>query len=211
MPAASISVAPSPRHGDDLAVLDLEHAPRLGEEGRDRRGEERLAVAEPDHQRALLARRHQRVGVVAVHGGERVVAPELAECVADRVGEVAVVVALDQVGDDLGVGLGAEPVALGLELASQLGVVLDDPVGDDLDLVVAVAMRMRVLLGDPPVGGPAGVREPDRGRGRAAADDPSPLAPAPSRPTAARRLARLPTARTESIRPSSSSEIPAES
>ena len=72
------------------------------------------------------------------------------------------VVALDQVGDDLGIGLGAEPVALELEVASQLGVVLDDAVGDDLDLVVAVSVRVGVLLGDASVGGPAGVRQADR-------------------------------------------------
>jgi hypothetical protein len=45
------------------------------------------------------------------------------------------VVALDQVGDDLRVGLGAEAMALGLELAPELGMVLDDPVEDDVDLV----------------------------------------------------------------------------
>jgi hypothetical protein len=32
-----------------------------------------------------------------------------------------------------------------------------------VDVVVAVAMRVRVLLGDPPVGGPARVGEADRG------------------------------------------------
>ena len=56
-------------------------------------------------------------GLVGVHGDEGVVAAQLGEGGAHGGGEVAVVVALDQVGDDLGVGLGAEVVALGLELA----------------------------------------------------------------------------------------------
>ena len=65
---------------------------------------------------------------------------------------------------------------LGLELAAQLGVVLDDPVEDDLDAVLAVAVRVGVLLGHPAVGRPAGVGEPDRRRRRrtATAEPPSP-------------------------------------
>ena len=42
--------------------------------------------------------------------------------------------------------------------------VLDDAVEDDVDLVVAVAVGMGVLLGDPAVGGPARVPEADRRR-----------------------------------------------
>ena len=54
--------------------------------------------------------------------------------------------------------------ALGLELASQLGVVLDDPVEDDVDAVGAVAVGVGVLLGDAAVGRPAGVGDAGRGR-----------------------------------------------
>ena len=109
--------------------------PGLREERGDRRGHEVLALAEADDQRALLAGRDQRVRVVGVHGDERVMTAELGEGGAHRLGQVALVVALDQVGDDLGVGLGAELVPLGDELAAQLGMVLDDPVEDDVDLV----------------------------------------------------------------------------
>ncbi len=49
-----------------------------------------------------------------------------------------------------------------LQLLAQLGVVLDDPVEDDVDVVGAVAVRVGVLLGDAAVGGPARVREADR-------------------------------------------------
>ena len=152
--------------GDDLVVLDPEGAAGLGQEGRDRRGDEVLVLAQADDQRALLPRGDQRVGVIAVHRNERVMAAQVAEGPADRLGQVAVVVALDQVGDDLGVGLRGELMPLGLQLAPQLRVVLDDPVEDDVDLVLAVAVRMGVLLGDPAVRGPAGVAEPDRRRGR---------------------------------------------
>ena len=106
---------------------------RLGEEGGDRRGDERLVLAQADDQGALLASGHERVGVLGVHGGEGVVAAKLGEGGADRVGEVAVVVLFDQVGDDLGVGLGGEDVALVAKLGAKLRVVLDDPVQDDVD------------------------------------------------------------------------------
>ena len=64
---------------------------------------------------------------------------------------------LDQVRDDLGVGLGDELVPLALQLALQLEVVLDDAVVHDDDAAGAVAVRVGVLLGRPAVRGPAGV------------------------------------------------------
>ena len=50
-------------------------------------------------------------------------------------------------------------MALLLELALQLEVVLDDAVVDDDDAARAVAMRMRVLFGRPAVRRPARVAE----------------------------------------------------
>ena len=192
---------------DDLVVLDRDREAGLGEEGGDRRGEEALAVADAGDQRALLAGADQQPGLVGVHGDEGVVAAQLGEGGADGGGEVAVVVARDQVGDDLGVGFGAELLPFVLEPAAQLGVVLDDPVEDDVDAIGAVAVGVRVLLGDPAVGRPAGVG--DAGRRRRCGDrDP---ASALGSSIAARRLARLPTARTLSTWPSSITETPAES
>ena len=67
--------------------------------------------------------------------------------------------ALDQVRDDLGVGLGLELVPLRLQLLLQLEVVLDDAVVDDDDAAGAVAVRVRVFLGGPAVRGPARVAD----------------------------------------------------
>ena len=67
--------------------------------------------------------------------------------------------ALDEMRDDLGVGLGLEVVPLRLQLVLQLEVVLDDPVVDDDDAAGAVAVRVRVLFGGPAVRGPAGVAD----------------------------------------------------
>ena len=63
--------------------------------------------------------------------------------------EVALVVALDQVRDHLGVGLRRERVPVGDERLLELAVVLDDPVQDDRHRgVVAAGERVRVLERD---------------------------------------------------------------
>ena len=70
-----------------------------------------------------------------------------------------VVLDLDEVGDDLGVGFGDEGVALGDELVLEGEVVFDDAVVDDDEGAGAVAVRVGVLLGGAAVGGPAGVAD----------------------------------------------------
>ena len=65
----------------------------------------------------------------------------------------------DDVGDDLGVGLGDEVVAGGDELALEGEVVFDDAVVDDDEGAGAVAVGVGVLFGGAAVGGPAGVAD----------------------------------------------------
>ena len=73
---------------------------------------------------------------------------------------VSVVDVSDELCDDLRVGLGLEPEALGLEEGLDVLVVGDDPVVDDDEaVVVARGLRVRVALGGLAVGGPAGVRD----------------------------------------------------
>jgi hypothetical protein len=62
---------------DDLAVLDVLDLARLAQEGGDGAGEEGLALAAADDERALLARADERLGLVERHGDERVMALEL--------------------------------------------------------------------------------------------------------------------------------------
>ena len=148
------------RDGDDVAVVEVLDPARLAHERGHRRGEEHLALADPDHERRLLAHADEQVGMVVVDHDEREVALELAVGLAHRLGEVAVVVALDQVHHRLGVGLGAEGVALRDQLRLELAVVLDDPVEHDRELrVVAAGERVGVPLGDGAVRRPARVAE----------------------------------------------------
>ena len=68
-------------------------------------------------------------------------------------------VLLDEVGEDLGVGLGQELMALFAQLLFQAEVVLDDAVMHHHDAPGAIAMRMGILLRRPAMGCPAGVAD----------------------------------------------------
>ena len=109
----------------------------------------------------------EEAGVVVMDDDEREMSLEVVEREPDGLDEIALVVALDQVGDGLRVGLGRERVAVGREALLELAVVLDDAVEDDRELVRGAAgERVCVLLGDAAVRGPARVAEARR-RGRA--------------------------------------------
>ena len=103
------------RDRHDVAVV-REVDPRGSREKRcGVRGEEVLAVADPDDERRLQPRCDEQVGMVGVDDDEREVALQLGEGPGNRLDEVAGVVALDQVRDRLGVGLRGEHVAVGGE------------------------------------------------------------------------------------------------
>jgi hypothetical protein len=139
----------------------------VGEEGGDRRAEELLAVAAPDHERALLAGGDDEARLVGGHGHERVVAAQARVGAAHGLLEaVAVEVRGDEVGDDLGVRLRREHRVRVHELLLERHVVLDDAVDHDVDAVRGVEVRVGVLLGDAAVGGPARVADPGRRGGR---------------------------------------------
>ena len=76
---------------------------------------------------------------------------------------------VDTVGDDLGIGLGGEGVALGFELRPKLVVVLDDAVVDERE-AVGRDVRMRVALGGHTVGRPARVGDTEVAVGRGSVD-----------------------------------------
>ena len=127
-----------------------------GDVGRD----EEFAVAETDDDRRAVAHRDDLVRVVGRHQHEREQAAHVEQRAAHGVLEAVVLhFALDQVRDDLGVGLGDERVPFLLELLLQVEVVLDDAVVHDDDAAGAVAMRVGVLLGRAAVRRPARVAD----------------------------------------------------
>jgi hypothetical protein len=142
----------------DVALLQEDEALGDWQQGEDVGGDEVLAHADADDQRAAQPRDDQPVGLVGagdsqgkgthhllrggLHGGEQV----------GRFFQVA----CEQVGDDLGIGFRGEAVAGLAEFCAQLGVVLDDAVVHHRH-ALAAHVGMGVALGGDAVGGPAGV------------------------------------------------------
>ena len=148
------------RAGDHrhLFVAEEHHVARVRQDGRDVGRHEELVVTEADHDRRAVADRHDLLGVVHRHQHQREHAAHHLERAPDGVLQaVGAHLAFDEVRDDLGVGLGLERVALALQFAFQLEIVLDDAVVHHDDLAGAVTMRMRVLFGGPAVRRPARV------------------------------------------------------
>ena len=72
----------------------------------------------------------------------------------------AIELAGNEMGDDLGIGLRLEDVAVGLELGAQIAEILDDAVVDDRKL--RGRMRMGIGLVGLAMGRPAGVTDADQ-------------------------------------------------
>ncbi len=137
------AVAPEHR---DLAVVEEDDVARVGEQRGDVARAEHLALADADDERAVGLRDHDLVGCVARDDGDAVGAAHLLERSAHGVDETRGARGqrlVDEVRDDLGVGVAAEPHALGLELPSKRDVVLDDAVVDHGDAPRDVRMGVR--------------------------------------------------------------------
>ena len=151
--------------GDDLVLLQLQRLAGVPDERRDVGPEEVLTVADAHHQGAVAPGAHDHPGVIGVHRQQRERALELLHHRAHRGGEVTVVRRVQQLRDDLGVGLAVEPDPLLLEPGLEGVEVLDDAVVDQCELAGgAPAVRMRVLVGRAAVGGPPGVSDRRSGR-----------------------------------------------
>ena len=148
------------RHDDEVAIVEKDDVARVREHGGHVGRHEVLAVAQPDDERRAVAHGDDRPRIVGRDEHQREQPAQHAKRAAHGAFQpVAAHLALDDVRDHLGVGLGDEPVALGGQLALQLEVVLDDAVVDDDDAPGAIAVGVRVLLGRPAVRGPAGVAD----------------------------------------------------
>ena len=159
-PKKSVNATPVARDDRHLLVAEEDDVAGVAEDRRDVGGDEELAVAEADDDRRAVADGDDLLGIVGRDQHEREQAAHQQQRAPHGVLEPVVLhLALDEVRDDLGVGLGDELVALPLQLLLQIEVVLDDAVVDDDDLAGAVAVRMGVLLGRPAVRRPARVAD----------------------------------------------------
>jgi hypothetical protein len=151
---------------DHVAFFEIGHILGHLQQRRGVRCQEVLAqarsfLAHAQQQRRALARADHGVGLAGADGGDRIGAFKLAHRLLDRVEQLQARVhqRMQQMGDDLGVGLRKELVPLGAQLAAQRLVVLDDAVVHHRHLGVHAerCVRVGVDLGDAAVRGPAGV------------------------------------------------------
>ncbi len=148
---------------DELALLQDDLFARVGQNRGRIRGDEHLAFADADDQRArTVTRENQVFRIVAGEHAQRVGAAYLGKRAPHGGFEVAVVVHLDQMRKDFGIGLALENVTEADQPSTQRSVVFDDAVMNDGDLSGAVHMRVRVGVRGTPVGCPARVAHADR-------------------------------------------------
>ena len=150
-------VHPVPGQHRHVSVRQEEHVAGVAEDGGHVGRHKVLVVPDADHDRRSQPRGHDFERIGAGNHGQREHSGEFLDSRAHGVFQVPLEVLLDQVGDHLGVGFGLENVALFQQLMLERQVVLDDAVVNHHDLALAIAVGMGILLGGPPVRGPAGV------------------------------------------------------
>ena len=151
---------------DDLVLVELHRLAGVLDERGDVGAEERLALAEPDHERAVATGGDDPVGVLRVDGHEGERALEDRADLLHRDGQVGAAddLALEQVGGHLGVGLRGELVPVALQRGAQFGEVLDDAVVHDRDPAGAAEVGVGVAVGRAAMCRPAGVADAGGGR-----------------------------------------------
>ncbi len=152
------------RQHRDFVVAEIEDVASVVEDRGDVGGDEVLVLTEADDDRRPLPHRDDLLWFVRREDREREEACHLRGGAPHGIFERHPVltgadVLLDQVRDDLGVGLRHERVPFLGETAFDLQVVLDDAVVNDDDAAGAVAMGVRVLLGRTAMRRPPGVSE----------------------------------------------------
>ena len=132
----------------DLAVVHICHIARMLDERSNVRGDEIAAVTVAEEQRRVLACGDEAVGRILAHDAQRVSALDAVEHAVDRGHKVpaAVIEILEQLRDDLGIGLGAEVHALRDKELLYLNIVFDDAVMHDGDVPALTQVRVGVYI-----------------------------------------------------------------
>ena len=119
-------------------------------------GQEVFAKPDTQYQRAAGPRAHHHAGLVPADDGDRVGAAQAADGAANRLEQVVALAhqAVHEVGDDLGVGLGIEPIARAVQLFPQFLVVFDDAIVHE-GHCTSGKMGVGICRGRGAVGGPA--------------------------------------------------------
>ncbi len=122
-------------HQRDFAVIEVDDAAGMPHQGRCVGGDEHLALTDPQHDGAAVARGDDRLGPSRVEHGEPVGAGDQPQRRAHRRVERTLRHRRDQMRQHLAVGLGAENNTGALKPRPQCRGILDDAVMDDRDAV----------------------------------------------------------------------------
>ncbi len=152
------------RQADDLAVLQERDLERMRRDGERVAGEEVLALADADHQRAAEPSADDLPRALGTDHAESVRPFQPRQRALHRAEQVAVAALMkfmgDEMSDDLGVGLALEGVAERLEFAPEGGIIFDDAVMNDGDLAAMAAdVRVSVAVVGGTVRGPSGMAD----------------------------------------------------
>ena len=150
---------------NDLAVLEVGHPGGVGRDRHRVAGQQVLAIADADHQRAAEPCTDDLTGMTVAEDGQPVRPLEPGEGPLDRLERLVEPFQLagDQVRDDLRVGLALEDEPLRLQLAPQHRVVLDHAIvhdGHARSRAAAAEVRMGVAVRRRAVGRPSRVADP---------------------------------------------------
>ncbi len=143
----------------------------MGGDGVGVAGQKVLVLADSDDKRRTAASADHDVRVVGADDGDAISADDLAQRIGHGMGErvrrAAIVLGLrfadagiviaDEVGEDFGIGGGAELVAF--EMFFEPFEILDDAIVDDGDFAALVEVGMAIVVGGRSVCGPAGMAE----------------------------------------------------
>ena len=160
----------------NVAVFEVDHLLGQRYQRGGIRGQEMLADADADHQRATLAHAPDAIRMLGVQYRQRKAALQLlrrrADGLACRSGGFQVM--MNQVADDLGVGFRIEAVTFGFQRRLDLLMVFDDPVVDYRDSArgdvrmgvgfAGAAMRRPARMGNADLSGVAVVQDPGQRR-----------------------------------------------
>ena len=142
----------------DITFFQKDEALGDGQQGGNIGGSEVLTNANTDHQRRTHACDHQAVRAFGISHGQAIGAGQRTHNRANRVQQTGIFAqrTVDQVGDNLAIGLRCNAVALPAHIIAQRRVVFDDAVVHD-GQTAGRHMRVGVGFGDRTMGGPAGV------------------------------------------------------
>jgi hypothetical protein len=99
-------------HQRDLPVVEMHDTAGMPDQRSGIGGDEHLAFAQPEHHRGPITRDHDRVRPFGIEDGDRIRTRDEPESLTHRVDERVRRHRGDQVGEDLGIGVGPEPDAL---------------------------------------------------------------------------------------------------